>query len=99
LMSSVEIVWLFTLFIALTMAVMTDLNFSFFIVALVGGIAAAQGVFTCTKRNDIYWAGLRAGALSALTILLVYSLNHIGEEFFFRNLAWCVGAGFFGGIF
>lgn len=98
LIVSAEVVWLFTVFLAAVMAVMTDFNMSFFLVSIVGGIAAAHGVFGCTKRNDIYWAGLRTGLVSAVAVFIIYTVDHIGEPFLFRSILWCIGGGFIGGI-
>jgi putative nucleotidyltransferase with HDIG domain len=98
LIVSAETVWIFTVFLAAVMAVMTDLDLSFFLVTIIGGIAAAQGVFGCVKRNDIYWAGLRTGFVNALAVFLVYMLHHIGDPDLVRGVLWCVGGGFFGGI-
>lgn len=75
------------MFLAAVMAVMTDLNMSFFLVSIVAGIAAAHGVFGCTKRNDIYWAGLRTGMVARL-VSIVYTVDHIGEPFAPK----CIGA-------
>src|SRR5690606_3522827 len=49
--------------------------------AVVGGIAGARGVFGCKKRNDIYFAGLRTGAVNAIVIVLFTLLNYkVGVE-------------------
>jgi membrane-associated HD superfamily phosphohydrolase len=50
LMTSGELVWLFTAFLAIAMGIMTDFSFSFMLVTLVGGIAGARGVFKCQTR-------------------------------------------------
>src|SRR6185312_12673545 len=55
LIDSAEIVWIFIAFLATVLAVMTDLNLGVFLVTLIGGVAAARGVFGCKKRNDIYF--------------------------------------------
>lgn len=98
LITSAEIVWIFTVFLAAVMAVMTDLNLSFFLVSIIGGIAAAQGVFGCKKRNDIYIAGLRTGFVSAISVLLIYTLGHMGDADLIRSALICAGGGFIGGI-
>ena len=56
LLVSGEMVWLFTVFLATVMATMLEMNFSFFIVTIIGGIAAGRGVFGCNQRNRIYFA-------------------------------------------
>jgi putative nucleotidyltransferase with HDIG domain len=99
LIVSAEIVWIFTVFLGVVMAIMTDLNLSFFLVTIIGGIAAAQGVFGCKKRNDIYWAGLRTGFVNALSIFLIYVLSHMGDSDLMIGVLWSVLGGFIGGIF
>ncbi len=98
LISSAEIVWIFTVFLACVVSVMTQLNLSLFLVTIIGGIAAAQGVFGCTKRNDIYWAGLRTGSVNAISILLIFVIGHMGEADLVRNALIAVAGGFIGGI-
>lgn len=98
LIVSAEVVWIFTLLLAVVMAVMTQLNLSLFLATIIGGIAAAQGVFGCTKRNDIYWAGLRTGFVNAFAILLIYIIAHVGEPDLIRGTALSVIGGFIGGV-
>jgi len=92
-----EVVWLFTAFTAVVMGVMTELNFSFVLVSLAGGIAAAKGVYSCKKRNDLYWAGLRTGIVNAIVVGLVFTIAHIDQENFLPELLACIVAGFVGG--
>ncbi|MCX7977643.1 MAG: HD family phosphohydrolase, partial [Bdellovibrionaceae bacterium] len=54
LIASGEVVWIYTAFQAVCLGIMEDFNFGFALVSLVGGVAAARGVFTCRTRNDIY---------------------------------------------
>lgn len=98
LIMSVDVVWIFTIFLAAVMAIMTELNMAFFLMTLISGISGAIGVFSCPKRNDIYWAGLRTGLINAMAIFLIYSLSHLGEADIFKSLLWCVPAAFLGGI-
>ncbi len=94
-----ELVWLFTAFLSVAMGMMTDLNFSFMVVTFAGGIAAARGVYNCKKRNDIYWAGVRTGAVNALMIALMFMVTKMDQESFPRELLSAVPAGFLAGIF
>ena len=98
LISTRELVWIFTVFLASVMALMTDLNFSFFLVSVIGGIAGARGVIGCTKRNDILWAGVRVGVVNAIAIVLIYTLDHMGDNDLFKSLFFCALGGFIGGI-
>ncbi len=101
MIASVEIVWLFSIFMAITVAMMVDASFNFvyFLVAVIGGIAAARGVYSCTKRNDIYKAGIRAGLVSAAVLTAVTFLQPIAEQqSVFDVLIWNVPLGFLGGL-
>ena len=93
-----EVVWIFTSFLAIALSFMVDMDFNFLMVSLVGGIAAARGVFQCEKRNDIYWAGLRTGAVNALMIIFVTTLKDFGSGGLLRELMWTVPAGLCGGV-
>lgn len=99
LIQSGEIVWLFSAFIALVMGLMTEMNFPIMLVTFAGGIAAARGVYGCKKRSDIYWAGVRTGAVNALMITLVLTVAHLDHENFATEVLFSVPAGFLGGIF
>ncbi len=98
LISSGEIVWIFTAFLSLAAALMVDLNFGFFIVTFIGGVAAARGVYSCKKRNDIYLAGLRTGGIQALAIGLITTMQGFGSVELINNLIWNVPAGLLGGL-
>lgn len=99
LISSGELVWLFTSFLAFSLAIMVDYNFSFMIVSLVGGIAAARGVYNCKTRNDVYFAGIRTGAVNALMIALILVMTKFDQEGSGSEILLSISAGFFGGIF
>ena len=101
MISAGEIVWLFTIFMAITLALMVDQSYTFvyMLVAAIGGIAAARGVHSCTKRNDIYWAGVRTGLVNASVLAAVTFLQPPGEKPVWVNLAWNVPLGFVGGMF
>lgn len=94
-----EIVWLFTIFMAITLAFMVDPNFNFIflLVTAIGGIAAARGVHSCTKRNDIYWAGVRTGLVNA-SVLAVITFLQPGEHSLLTLLTWNIPLGFLGGM-
>ncbi len=98
LIQSGEVVWLFTAFLSVAMGLMTEMNFSFMVVTFAGGIAAARGVYNCEKRNDIYWAGVRTGGVSALMIALMFVVTKIDQDNFMKELATAVPAGFISGI-
>lgn len=100
MITSGEIVWLFTMFLSITLAMMVDSNFNFvyLLVAAIGGIAAARGVHSCTKRNDIYWAGVRTGLVNAAVLTAVTFLQPAGNQPLGVMLAWNVPLGFLGGV-
>jgi putative nucleotidyltransferase with HDIG domain len=98
LLASGEILWLFTIFLASALGVMVDMNFSFILVAIVGGISAARGVYNCKSRNDIYWAGLRAGLVSAFVIVLVSALNTPSYDEFVHHAVSGAGIGLLSGV-
>jgi len=98
LISSGEVVWLFSLMMATIVSLLADRSYEFLIFSVVGGIAAARAVFKCRTRNDIYWAGLRTGlvnmlVISALTIILSRDSGSISQL-----LLWNVAMGFIGGL-
>lgn len=99
LLTSGEIVWLFTAFISVCLGVMVDYNYSFMIVTMVGGIAAARGVFNCKTRNDIYFAGVRTGVVNALMIAFILTMTKFDQEGGMREIIYAIPGGFIGGIF
>lgn len=100
LIESGEIVWLFTIFLAITVALMADPSMSFvcLIVTAIGGIAAARGVHSCQKRNDIYRAGIRTGLVNGLVLAVVTFLHPAGEMGHMHYLVWNIPLGFAGGV-
>ena len=98
LIQSGEVVWLFTAFLAICLGVMEDFNLPWMLVTLVGGIAAARGVYSCKKRDDIYVAGLRTGLINALLIIFVLAITRVDQEIVTREIAYAVVAGFLSGI-
>ncbi|KHD87828.1 MAG: HD family phosphohydrolase [Bdellovibrio sp. ArHS] len=94
-----EIVWLFTAFLSVCLGIMVDYNYSFMFVSLVGGIAAARGVFNCKTRNDIYFAGVRTGVVNALMIAFILTMTKFDQEGGLKEILLSIPAGFLGGIF
>lgn len=93
-----EIVWIFTAFLSIAIGMMVDYNFTVVLLGLVGGIAAARGVYGCEKRNDIYWAGLRTGLINALMIAFMVTMEKSNSGQIINSLMWNVPAGFLGGV-
>ncbi len=98
LITSGEVVWIFSLFIAVVLGLMSDMKFSFLLVTVISSIAAARGVHGCKTRNDLYAAGVRTGLVNALMVMLVVTVQFYGNENFVRQLAWTVPAGFLSGV-
>lgn len=93
-----EIVWLFTAFLSVCLGIMLDYNFSFMFVTLVGGIAAARGVYNCKTRNDVYFAGVRTGVINAVMIAFIMTMTKFDQEGGAREILMSIPAGFVGGI-
>ncbi|MES2854916.1 MAG: HDIG domain-containing metalloprotein, partial [Bdellovibrionota bacterium] len=98
LITSGEVVWIFTLFLAVVLGLMVDMKFSFMLVSVIGGLAAARGVFGCKRRNDLYVAGLRTGLVNAIMVMMVVTVQHFGYETYMKQLLWEVPAGFISGL-
>lgn len=98
LITSGEVIWIFSLFLAVVLGLMVEMKFSFMLVTVVGSLAAARGVHGCKKRNDIYVAGLRTGLVTALMVMLVTTVQYFGDESYMRELLWAVPAGFLSGL-
>lgn len=96
-----EIVWLFTVFISIAVAFAINSSFDavFFLLSVIGGVAAARGVRSCQKRSDIYMAGLRVGVVNALVLVAVTFLQPKGEHSFGQLLLWNIPLGMAGGLF
>lgn len=97
LITTGELVWLYTIFQAISLSLMVDFNYGYLLLTAIGGIAAARGVHSCKKRNDIYWAGLRTGAVSAAVILFLTTMNPASDGLW-HQLLWNVTGGFLGGV-
>lgn len=94
-----EIVWLFTAFLSVCLGIMVDYNYSFMFVSLVGGIAAARGVYNCKTRNDVYFAGVRTGLVNAAMIAFILTMTKFDQEGGVKEILLSIPAGFIGGIF
>lgn len=94
-----EIVWLFTAFLSVCLGIMVDYNFSFMFVSLVGGIAAARGVYNCKTRNDVYYAGVRTGLVNAAMIAFILTMTKFDQVGGIKEILLSIPAGFLGGIF
>ncbi|HVK61960.1 MAG TPA: HDIG domain-containing protein, partial [Bdellovibrionales bacterium] len=98
LILSGEVVWIFSLFLAVVLGLMVDMKFSFMLVSVIGGVAAARGVFGCKRRNDLYLAGIRTGLVNAVMVMMVVTVQHFGYETYMKQLLWEVPAGFLSGV-
>lgn len=100
MISAGEIVWLFTIFMAIALALMVDTSFTFsyMLLTAIGGIAAARGVVSCTKRNDIYRAGIRTGLVNASVLAAITLLQPMGDKSIGTLLLFNVALGFLSGI-
>lgn len=99
LISYGEIVWLFTAFLSIALGIMFEYNLAFMFISLVGGIAAARGVYNCKTRNDVYKAGLRTGLVNAVMIAFLMVMTRLEFENGWVEVLWAIPAGFLGGIF
>lgn len=99
LISTGEIVWLFTIFLATVLGIMMEMNFSFVLITIVAGIASGRGLQTCKQRHDIYRTGLRVGLINSLSILLFTLVQRNESHELLQNLFWNLPAGFLSGIF
>jgi putative nucleotidyltransferase with HDIG domain len=98
LITAGEVVWIFSLFLAVVLGLMVDMKFSFMLVSVIGGLAAARGVFGCKRRNDLYLAGIRTGLVNAAMVMMVVTVQHFGFETYMKQLLWEVPAGFVSGV-
>lgn len=93
-----EVVLIFTLLYSTALSFLVEDKFSFLIVTVITGVAAARGVYNCKKRNDIYWAGLRTAGVNSLMIAFVTLIFTNHQENVWHQVLWNVPAGFIGGI-
>lgn len=96
LVTQLEIIWMFSVFMAVIIGVLLNFSFTFMLVTLIASIAAARGVHSFKKRNDIYYSGIRTGLIQMLLIgVLTYLAG--GERLWF-NVFWNSMAGFGSGV-
>ncbi|MBX3039338.1 MAG: HDIG domain-containing protein [Bdellovibrionaceae bacterium] len=93
-----EVLWFFTAFMAVSMGMMEDFHFGFFLQCFFGGIAGARGVFNCKQRSDIYTAGLRAGAVNAVVLASLQLIMKSDQETSVVMVLLTIAGGFMGGI-
>lgn len=98
LIASGEVVWIFSLFLAVALGVMVDFKFAFVLVWVIGGLAAARGVYSFKRRNDLYWAGVRTGLVTALMVCLLTVVVSRNDPDFVKLLIWSVPAGLLSGL-
>ena len=98
LVFSGEIVWIYSVFISLCWGLMFDFNFAFMLISFVSGIAGARGVFNCKTRNEIYVAGLKAGLINALLVLIVHEVLSLHLDVSDKGLLVTAAAGIVGGF-
>lgn len=98
LLGSAELIWVFSVFFAICMGIMIDFNFIFFMMSLIGGIAAARGVYICRKRNDIYWAGVRTGLVNMIIVALMLIMMNMDQQWNVKEVLSSATAAFLGGI-
>ncbi len=98
LITSGEIVWIFSMFLSIVLGLMVDMKFSFMLVTMIGGVAAARGVHSCKRRNDLYFAGVRTGLVNAAMIVLVTTIERFGEPTYLSQVIWGIPAGLFSGV-
>lgn len=98
LIQSGEVVWLFTAFLSICLGVMEDFNLPWVLVSMIGGIAAARGVYSCKKRDDIYMAGVRTGIINALLITFLMAVTKMDQGFFSREVLATIAVGFLSGL-
>jgi putative nucleotidyltransferase with HDIG domain len=96
LVTQMELIWMFVVFVSVITGILLNYSFSFMLVTLVAGIAAARGVHSFKKRNDIYYAGIRTGLIQMLLIGVLTYLS--GGERLWYNVFWNSLAGFGSGV-
>ena len=98
LISSAEVVWLFTFFMSFLYSMAFNFNMLFFVYTLLGGLVAVRYVYFCNKRSDIYWTGLRVGFINVFILFIFLSWKSWGMESFWETFLWQACAGFAGGV-
>ena len=59
-----------------------DHSYTFTIITFTASIVGARGVYGCKKREDIYWAGIKTGLVSAGLIFLVTLMSRPNLRFY-----------------
>ncbi len=99
LITSGEIVWLFTTFLSAVLSIMAGFSFEFLLFSIAGGIAGARGVHACKKRQDIYMAGLRVGGVNVVVVgLLTLASTFQMQAPQVLEVLWYVLAAFLSGV-
>jgi putative nucleotidyltransferase with HDIG domain len=94
-----EVVWLFSMFLAVVAGLLLDKNFAFMIVTFTSSVVAARGVFGCRKRSELYLAGVKIGVVNALLIVCVtFITQDPGAATLKSELFWNTSAGFLSGV-
>lgn len=93
-----EAVWLFAIFIAVVMGILTDFSFSYTMFCFISGIVAARGVYNCKTRFEIYSAGLKTGLVNVLVVAFILFAEKYLQEGGVREVFMSMIAAFIGGI-
>ncbi len=83
---------IYSFFISILYAVQGGNRFDLFIVAAFGCLAGVYYMRTIRKRSDIFWPGIVVSGVNALTIIALYFVGIINEDFFLV-VATGVGSG------
>lgn len=98
LIPSAEVVWIFSAFLASVVGFMVDRNFIFMVINFAVCLVAARGIIGCKTRNDLYFAGIRAGFVAAALIFLATLILNANSETLYRDMLWNSAAGFMSGL-
>ncbi|MGE3974974.1 MAG: HD family phosphohydrolase [Bdellovibrionales bacterium] len=93
-----EVVWIFTILQAMSISLLVDESFTFFIFSVVTGVAAARGVYKCRTRSAIYWAGLRTGAVGAVLVGALTVVLGMDSDNVLHLVTWHMSMAMMGGI-
>lgn len=93
-----EAVWLFCVFIAVVLGLMTDFSFSYTMFCFISGIVAARGVYNCKTRFEIYSAGLKTGLVNVLIVAFILFAEKYLQEGGVREVFYSMISAFVGGI-
>ncbi len=91
-----ELIWFFSLFMAVVVSFLSDFSYPVALTTFIGGMAAARFVHKCKKRNDVYIAGVGTGLINLLSIFFLSIL--IKSAISYEDLFLSMGAGFSSGI-